>query len=87
VQRTDGKLCLLSLCSFTAFEARPLKTLTEDIRSMFGPSYYRKGTLYCSKWKGGVLSLQIGRIKESAEYREYSKQISPYVPSIINFDV
>jgi hypothetical protein len=28
-----------TLCSFTAFEVRPLKTLTEDIRSLYGASY------------------------------------------------
>jgi hypothetical protein len=37
-----------TLCSFTAFEVRPLKTLNEDIKSKYGVSYYHKGTLYCS---------------------------------------
>jgi hypothetical protein len=44
-----------TLCSLTALEVRPLKTLTEDIRSWFGVrllrvrlwSYYHRGTLYC----------------------------------------
>jgi hypothetical protein len=35
-----------TLCSFTAFEVRPLKTLTEDIQSWYGASYYRRGTLF-----------------------------------------
>jgi hypothetical protein len=48
-----------TLCSFTAFEVRPLKTLTEDIRSLYGASYYYRGTLYCSNWNGGVLSYEI----------------------------
>jgi hypothetical protein len=49
-----------TLCSFTAFEVRPLKTLTKDIQSWFGASYYRRGTLYCSSFHGGVRSLEIG---------------------------
>jgi hypothetical protein len=57
-----------TLCSFTAFEVRPLKTLTEDIRSWYGASYYRRGTLYCSNHDGGVLSFKIalveGELKE-----------------------
>jgi hypothetical protein len=51
-----------TLCSFSAFEVRLLKTLTEDIQSWFGASYYRRGTLYCSYWNGGVLSLEIGSL-------------------------
>jgi hypothetical protein len=49
-----------TLCSFTAFEVHPLKTLTKDINSWRGASYYRRGTLYCSNWNGGVLSFEIG---------------------------
>jgi hypothetical protein len=48
-----------TLCSFTAFEVRSLKTLTENIQSWYGASYYHKGTLYCSSVMGGVLSLEI----------------------------
>jgi hypothetical protein len=48
-----------TLCSFTAFEVRPLKTLTEDIQSCFGVSYYCRGTLYCSCQEGGVFSYKI----------------------------
>jgi hypothetical protein len=51
-----------TLCSFTAFEVRPLKTLTEDIKSWFGASYYRRGTLYCSNYEGAVLSYEIGSL-------------------------
>jgi hypothetical protein len=51
-----------TLCSFTAFEVRPLKTLTEDIRSENGASYYCRGTLYCSNYEGAVLSYEIGSL-------------------------
>jgi hypothetical protein len=51
-----------TLCSFTAFEVRPLKTLTENIKSWFGASYYRRGTLYCSSDTGGVDSYEIGSL-------------------------
>jgi hypothetical protein len=51
-----------TLCSFTAFEVRPLKTLTECIPSWFGTSYYRRGILYCSYYKGVVRSLEIGSL-------------------------
>jgi hypothetical protein len=48
-----------TLCSFTALEVRPLKTLTEDILSWFGVSYYHRGTLYCPYVIGGVRSYEI----------------------------
>jgi hypothetical protein len=51
-----------TLCSFTAFEVRPLKPLTEDIQSWYGSSYYCSGTLYCSSYEGGVRSLKIGSL-------------------------
>jgi hypothetical protein len=51
-----------TLCSFTAFEVRPFKTLTEDIWSWYGACYYRRDTLYCSNWEGGVLSYEIGSL-------------------------
>jgi hypothetical protein len=51
-----------TLCSFTASETRSLKTLTEDIESWFGMSYYHRGSLYCSSCNGGVLSLEIGSL-------------------------
>jgi hypothetical protein len=50
-----------TLCSFTALEVRPLKTLTEDIQSWFGVSYYHRGALYCSSDEG-VLSYEIGSL-------------------------
>jgi hypothetical protein len=42
-----------TLCSFTAFEIRSLKTLTGAIESWFGVSYYHRGTLYYSTDQGG----------------------------------
>jgi hypothetical protein len=48
-----------TLCSFTALEVRPLKTLIEDIQSIPRTSYYRRSTLYCSSCKGAVLSYKI----------------------------
>jgi hypothetical protein len=51
-----------TLCSLTDLEVRPLKTLTEDIQSWLGPSYYRRGTLYCSNYRGEVWSLEIGSL-------------------------
>jgi hypothetical protein len=51
-----------TLCSFSAFEVRPLKTLTNDIQSWYGASYYRRGTLYCSSNIGGVASYKIGSL-------------------------
>jgi hypothetical protein len=51
-----------TLCSFTALEVRPLKTLTQLIQSLFGASYYCRGILYCSSFEGGVRSLELGSI-------------------------
>jgi hypothetical protein len=51
-----------TLCSFTAFEVHPLKTLTKGIQSMFGPSYYHRDILYCSNYRGKVRSLEIGSL-------------------------
>jgi hypothetical protein len=51
-----------TLCSFTAFEVRRLKTLIGDIHSSSGTSYYRRGTLYCSSCEGAVLSCEIGSL-------------------------
>jgi hypothetical protein len=51
-----------TLCSFTAFEVRPLKTLTEEILSEYGASYYHRGTLYCSSFEEGVRSYKIGSL-------------------------
>jgi hypothetical protein len=51
-----------TLCSFTALEVHPLKSLTGNIQSWSGVSYYRRGTLYCSNYQGGVLSYEIGSL-------------------------
>jgi hypothetical protein len=52
----------MTLCSFTALEVRPLKTLTEDIHSWYGVSYYCRATLYCSYYQGGVRCCEIGSL-------------------------
>jgi hypothetical protein len=51
-----------TLCSFTAFEVRPLKTLTKGMMSTGGASYYCRGTLYCSNWEGRVRCYEIGNL-------------------------
>jgi hypothetical protein len=51
-----------TLCSFTASYVRPIKTLTEDIHSWRGASYYRRGTLYWSYDEGTVRSHEIGSL-------------------------
>jgi hypothetical protein len=54
-----------TLCSFTEFEVRPLKTLTltYDIPSWSEASYYRRGTLYCRETLMGVVrSYEIGSL-------------------------
>jgi hypothetical protein len=51
-----------TLCSLTALEVQPLKTLTENIQSSFGASYYCRGTLYCSFHDGAALSYKIGSL-------------------------
>jgi hypothetical protein len=48
-----------TLCSFTALEVRPLKTLTKNIKSWSGASYYHRGTLYCSRTERPVACLKI----------------------------
>jgi hypothetical protein len=52
-----------TLCSFTDFEVRPLETLTENIESGYGASYFRRGTLYCSSDEG-VRSLEIDSLSD-----------------------
>jgi hypothetical protein len=52
----------MTICSLTALEVRPLKTLTKDILSFFGVSYYHRGMLYCSYHLGGVRSYEIGSL-------------------------
>jgi hypothetical protein len=34
-----------TLCSLTALKVRPLRTLTREIKSWYGVSYYHSGTL------------------------------------------
>jgi hypothetical protein len=43
-----------SLYSFTALQVTQLKTLPKDIKSWYGPSYYSRGTLYCSSDQGAA---------------------------------
>jgi hypothetical protein len=50
-----------TLCSFSALEVRLLETMTKDIQSWFGASYYCRGTLYCSSYEG-VRSHKIGSL-------------------------
>jgi hypothetical protein len=50
-----------TLCSFTAFEVRPLETLSAEIQSKYGASYYHRGNLYCSE-DGRVRSYEIGSL-------------------------
>jgi hypothetical protein len=51
-----------TLCSLTGLEVRPLKTLTKNIDSWSGASYYSSGTLYCSNQSGAVRSHEIGSL-------------------------
>jgi hypothetical protein len=51
-----------TLCSFTSFQVVSLKSLSEDIYSVGGVSYYRRGTLYCSSQIGAVDSYEIGSL-------------------------
>jgi hypothetical protein len=51
-----------TLYSFTAQEVRPLKTLRKGIHSFGGTSYYSRGTLYCSYYKGAARSYEIGSL-------------------------
>jgi hypothetical protein len=51
-----------TLCSFTALQVLPLKTLTEDINCWRGASYYHSGTLYCSSYYGAVRCYEIGSL-------------------------
>jgi hypothetical protein len=61
-----------TLCSFTALEVRTLKTLTENIQSWYGASYYHRGTLYCSNYDGEVLRLEIGSL---GNYKDKAHEI------------
>jgi hypothetical protein len=52
-----------TLCSFTGFEVRPVKTLTEHFQSWFGASYYHRGSLYCSFNGGRVRRHELGSLR------------------------
>jgi hypothetical protein len=67
-----------TLCSFTASEVRPLKTLTESIPSLFGTSYYHRGTLYCSNFDGGVRSYKIGSLSREVKESTSESKHSPF---------
>jgi hypothetical protein len=59
----DSQVYLLinkTLYSFTPCKVTPLKTLAEDVQSFFGASYYCRGTLYCSDYRGAARALEIG---------------------------
>jgi hypothetical protein len=49
-----------TLYSFTALQVRPFKTLSENVHSWFGVSYYHRGVLYCSSDEGAVRNYVIG---------------------------
>jgi hypothetical protein len=49
-----------TLCSFTGLQVLSLKTLTDNIHSWQGPSYYNRGLLYCSNGAGAVRRHEIG---------------------------
>jgi hypothetical protein len=51
-----------TLWSFTAFDVRPLKTLTEAIYCYYGVSYYRRGTLYCFSDHGAARDYELGSL-------------------------
>jgi hypothetical protein len=43
-------------------EVLPLKAFPKSIRSWFGPSYYSRGTLYCSNDEGAAERYEIGSL-------------------------
>jgi hypothetical protein len=52
-----------TLCSFTSLQVCPLKTLTKNIWTWSGASYYHSGTLYCcSNGGGAVPTYEIGSL-------------------------
>jgi hypothetical protein len=50
------------LYSFTPLQVHPRKSLPESIFSRCGPSYYSRGTLYCSNFSGAADRLDIGSL-------------------------
>jgi hypothetical protein len=62
---SDTEVCLVvqkTLCSFTALQLRPLQTLSENIGSLCGASYYYNSTLYCSYSDGTIRRHDIGSL-------------------------
>jgi hypothetical protein len=67
VRDTEVYLVVKStLLSFTAVKVSPLKTLTREVHSWYGASYYHRGTLYYSHQQGAVLSYEIGSTSSKA---------------------
>jgi hypothetical protein len=63
---TEVYLVLMdTLYSFTAFQVRPLKTLSDYIYSWRGASYYYRGTLFCSNGGGVVGRYEIGSLSST----------------------
>jgi hypothetical protein len=51
-----------TLYLFTGLEVVPVKTLQYDIENWYGPSYYCRGSLYCSYYDGAANRLEIGSL-------------------------
>jgi hypothetical protein len=64
-QLSETQIYLLlkeTLWSFAPLEVKPIKTLLRSIRSLFGPSYFSKGRLYCSYDQGAARVLEVGSL-------------------------
>jgi hypothetical protein len=62
-KRTEVYLVVnFTLCSFSGLEVLPLKTVTDDIKTWLGATYYCRGTLFCSRPSGAVRRLKIGSL-------------------------
>jgi hypothetical protein len=56
----DSKVYLLvNKTLYSLFPPQPLKVLSEEIWTHNGPSYYSRGTLYCSYYDGPARSIKI----------------------------
>jgi hypothetical protein len=51
-----------TLCLFSALQVRLLKTLSVNMNSWCGASYYRRGSVYCSNYESAVRSHEIGSL-------------------------
>jgi hypothetical protein len=49
-----------TLYSFTPLQVQAIELLSRDIQSCGGPSYYSRGTLYCSNQNGAAQRIEIG---------------------------